>query len=207
MTYIKWAFWGVFWLFVAAFLHYTLPQRDTVYVTGVEIKLEQFGPNSIFWSSPDAGADAGGGLVERDVRFIDTTQASGRVMVYRNEDTGFWPPYFKFDSANLQAEARNLVSNRDAPQWVSLLHYGWRIPWLTAYPNAISVRPVDGPDDTIFPWFNVIFLTVFAALVWGITVRWRRFKARRIAPAFETVDNAIDERRAGVSRWFQSWRR
>lgn len=207
LTYVKWAFWAIVWAFVAIFLHYTLPQRDTVYITGVEIKLEQFGPNSIFWSSPDAGADAGTGLVERDVRFIDTTQDSGRVMVYRNEDTGFWPPYFKFDSANLQAEARNLLSDRNAPQWVSILHYGWRIPWATAYPNAISVRPVDGPDVFIFPWFNVIFLTFLAALIWGVTVRWWRFKEKRIDPQIASIDAAYDKRRAGVSRWLASWRR
>ena len=94
MKYIKWAFGGAFWILLAAFLHYTLPQRDNVYITGVEVKLEQFGSNSIFWSSPDAGANSEGGFVERDVRFIDTTQANGRVMVYRNEDTGIYPPYF-----------------------------------------------------------------------------------------------------------------
>ena len=36
----------------------------------------------------------------------------GKVIVYRNEATGWvWPPYFKYDSSNLQAEATNLKSS------------------------------------------------------------------------------------------------
>ena len=195
---------GYFWLAVkivvfaavAALLHYELPQRDVVYITGVEIKLEQFGENSIFWSSPDAGAAIEGGMVERDVRFIDTVQRSGRVMVYRNEDTGVWPPYFKFDSGNLQAEARDLVSDRSNPQWVVMTHYGWRIPFLSAYPNAVAVRPIDDPDVTLIPWFNIVFLTVLFLLWWAAWVRWRRFKTNRITPRIERMDAAIEERAA-----------
>ena len=206
---------GYFWLAVkivvfaavAALLHYELPQRDVVYITGVEIKLEQFGENSIFWSSPDAGAAIEGGMVERDVRFIDTVQRDGDVMVYRNEDTGIWPPYFKFDSGNLQAEARDLVSDRTNPQWVVMTHYGWRIPFLSAYPNAVAVRPIDDPDVTLIPWFNIVFLTVLFALWWAVWVRWRRFKTDRITPRIERMDAAIEERSAATSRWFRSWGR
>ena len=46
-------------------------------------------------------------------------------MVYRNEDTGWgWPPYFKFDTKNLQTEAADLISSKEEPQWVILTHYG-----------------------------------------------------------------------------------
>ena len=195
----------VFFLLIAAWLHYTLPQRDVVYITGVEIKLEQFGENSIFWASPDAGTAAANGVVERDVRFIDTVQRDGDVMVYRNEDTGIWPPYFKFDSSNLQAEARDLVSNRDDPQWVVMTHYGWRIPFLTAFPNAVGVRPIADPDARLIPWFNIVFLTVLFAIWWAIWVRWRRFKTDRITPRIERMDAAIDERSAATGRWFRSF--
>ncbi|EAQ03191.1 hypothetical protein OB2597_13643 [Pseudooceanicola batsensis HTCC2597] len=214
MAYIKWAFWGIVALFVVAFFHYTLPQRDIVYVTGVEIKLEQFGENSIFWAAPDSGAAAQGGTIERDVRFIDTVQRDGDVMVYRNEDTGFWPPYFKFDSSNLQAEARDLVSNRSDPQWVIVTHYGWRIPFLTAYPNAIAVKATDTPDATLIPWVNIVILLIVAAVVWALRVRWVRFRRRRIDPMVGSMDESWDdftdsarERRGRVSRWLGSWRR
>lgn len=207
MRYVKWAFWLVVLGFVALFLHYTLPQRDIVYVTGVEIKLEQFGENSIFWAAPDSGAAAQGGLIERDVRFIDSVKRSGRVSVYRNEDTGIWPPYFKFDSSNLQAEARDLVSNRNDPQWVVITHYGWRIPFLTAYPNAIAVRPIADPDTTLIPWVNIVVLVVLFAIFWAIRVRWLRFRRARIDPLVEDAGDSWDEGRGRFSRWRDSWRR
>jgi len=207
LGYIKWAFWIVFWTLLIAVLHYTLPKRDIVFITGVEIKLEQFGENSIFWASPDLGTQADGQMVSRDVRFIDTVQRNGRVKVYRNEDTGAgWPPYFKFDSSNVQAEARNYVSTSAAPQWVAMRHYGWRIPWMTVFPNVVSIVPVAGPDVQLIPWFNIIFLTLLAAVFWAVWVRWRRFKAKRITPVIDGIDAGIDEKRAGISRWFASWR-
>ncbi|MGR3586826.1 MAG: DUF1523 family protein, partial [Pseudooceanicola nanhaiensis] len=109
MRYVKWAFWITFWLLVAAFFHYTLPQHDIARITDTYERRIDFGENSIFWASPDVGSD--GTLNNRDVFFIQTVQPDGDVMVYRNEDTGWgWPPYFKFDTSNLQAEAADLRS-------------------------------------------------------------------------------------------------
>jgi len=206
MTYIKWTFWIVIWALLAAFLHYTLPQRDIVRIVGTENRRIDFGENSIFWAAPDSGTAVN--AVNRDVFFIQAVRANGRPMVYRNEDTGSgWPPYFKFDTANLQTEAEDSVSTAAAPRWFAVRHYGWRNEFLTIYPNAVSITPVDGPDVTLIPWFNIVFLTLLLALVWGVTVRWRRFKARRITPAIDRMDMAVDERRAGVSRWLGTWRK
>ncbi|NNK79123.1 MAG: DUF1523 family protein [Litoreibacter sp.] len=211
MTYVKWGFWAIFWLLIAAFFHYTLPQRDIVYITGVEIKREDFGENSIFWASPDTGADASG--ANRDVRFMDTVRhKNGRVMVYRNEDTGWnWPPYFKLDSSNLQAEARNLISTRDNPQWVVLTHYGWRNEFMTIFPNAVSVRPVSDPEVRLIPYFNIIILVIFAGLCLFIYRRWQKFRAARIDPLLEdaaeswdAIDESTDAARGRLSGW---WRR
>ncbi|MFY0690406.1 MAG: DUF1523 family protein [Paracoccaceae bacterium] len=211
MVYVKWGFWSLFWLLVAAFFHYTLPQRDVVYITGVEIKREDFGENSIFWASPDTGADATG--ANRDVRFIDTVRhKNGRVMVYRNEDTGWgWPPYFKIDSSNLQAEARNLISTRDNPQWVVLTHYGWRNEFLTIFPNAVGVRPVSDPEVRLIPYFNIILLVIFAGLCLFVYRRWQRFRAARIDPlledaaeGLEDLDARTDAARGRLGAW---WRR
>lgn len=214
MTYVKWIFWGTFWLLVAAFFHYTLPKRDIVYVTGVEIKMEQFGENSIFWAAPDTGANITDGVVTRDVRFIDAVQANGRVKVYRNEDTGWgWPPYFKLDSSNLQAEARNLTSVAENPNWVAIRYYGWRVPPMSIFPNAVSINSVEGPDVTMIPWLNIVILTVFFALVWAIYVRWRRFRQARIDPVLEDMGDSFDaasdslaEKRGRFSRWLDSWK-
>jgi hypothetical protein len=168
-------------LILGAFLQYTLPQRDIVRITGTEIIRQDFsGLNRIFY----AQGDSGNAVVEsRDLRLINTVQRSGAVMVYRNEDTGFgWPPYFKLNSADLHAEASNLVSNAEAPQWVAITHYGWRSRLLTTYPNAVAIRPVAGPDVTLVPWLNIVILlglVLFAFMAWRI---WERFEDRVIDP-------------------------
>ncbi|MBU2943335.1 DUF1523 family protein [Shimia thalassica] len=214
MVYVKWIFWGTFWVLVAAFFHYTLPKRDIVYITGVEIKMEQFGENSIFWAAPDTGANINDGVVKRDVRFIDTVKTNGRVKVYRNEDTGWgWPPYFKLDSSNLQAEARNLTSTESEPNWVVVRYYGWRMSAMSIFPNAVSVHKVDGPDVRLIPWLNIVILTIVGAVFWAIYVRWRRFRIARIDPAMEEVNQSFEaagdslaEGRGRFRNWLDSWK-
>ncbi|MEI4262581.1 DUF1523 family protein [Roseovarius sp. D0-M9] len=179
MVYVKWVFWGVFWTIVLAFLHYTLPQHDIVRITDTYETREDF-DYPLFWANPPATDTQA--PTYRDVFFIQTFRADDKPMIYRNEDTGWgWPPYFKFDTSNLQAEASDLVSKKNAAtaQWVSIRHYGWRNEFLSIYPNAISAKAVAGPDVRIIPWFNIIVLTVLAAFAWGIWARWRKFRARR----------------------------
>lgn len=213
MVYVKWVFWVIVWLFVAAFFHYTLPQHDVARVTDTYEKRIDFGENSIFWASPDVGNNDQ--LSNRDVFFIQTRLSDGQVMVYRNEDTGWgWPPYFKFDTSNLQAEAADLKSTTDAPQWVVIKHYGWRNEFLSIFPNAVSAWAVDDPDVRIIPWVNIVILTLFAAIVYAIWVRWRRFRARRIDPVLEDIEEGIldagdrvQETRGRFSRWLGTWRK
>lgn len=184
MVYVKWGFIALFWLVVGAFLHYTLPQTDIVRITDTYEKRVDFGENAIFWANQGTGEAEG--TPNRDVFFIQTVRASGGVMVYRNEDTGWgWPPYFKFDTSNLQAEATDLRSAEENPKWVALRHYGWRNEFLSIYPNAVELWRVDGPDTRIVPWFNIVLLTVLFALFWAIRVRWKRFRRNRLEPAFD----------------------
>ncbi|MGB0798808.1 MAG: DUF1523 family protein, partial [Planktomarina sp.] len=173
MSWIKWIFAILVVLLFGAFLHYTLPQFDVVWVTDTYEKRVDFGENSIFWAAPDSGNAAGS---NRDVFFIQTFQPNGRTMIYRNEDTSWgWPPYLKFDTANLQAEAADLISPKDNPQWVAIRHYGWRNEFYSIYPNAVSVRAVDGPDVRIIPWMSIVILVIILAFIWAIFVRIRRF--------------------------------
>ncbi len=186
MAYVKWTFIILFWLLVGAFLHYTLPQVDIVRITDTYEKRIDFGANSLFWTNQGTGEKAA--TPNRDVFFIQAKRPDGRVMVYRNEDTGWgWPPYFKFDSSNLQAEASDLKSTADNPRWVAIKHYGWRNEFLSIYPNALKVWPVEGPDVRYVPWFNIIVLTILFAAFWAIRVRWRRFRARRIDPLIDEL--------------------
>lgn len=213
MAYLKWAFWIVVWVLIAAFFHYTLPQTDIARITDTYEKRIDFGENSIFWSSPDVGNDPG--TVNRDVFFIQTVRTNGRVMVYRNEDTGWgWPPYFKFDTSNLQAEAADLKSTSESPKWVAVRHYGWRNEFLSIYPNAVGVRAVAGPDAPKgVAWLNILILAVFFTMVAGLWRIWIRFRRRRIDPLVEDIGEnwdaagaAVEDRRGRLGRWLDSWK-
>ncbi|KAA2313438.1 DUF1523 family protein [Pseudooceanicola sediminis] len=198
MRYLKWAFWGIIAIIAAAFFHYTLPQHDIVRITDTFEKRVDFGANSIFWADANTGNATGN--TNRDVFFIQSIRENGKPMVYRNEDTGWgWPPYFKFDTNNLQAQASDLKSTSANPQWVRVTHYGWRNEFLSTFPNAVGLKAVPGPDVTSIPWLNIIILTLVAALFWAIRVRWLRFRRRRIDPMLENVEDSYD--RSRFARW------
>ncbi|MCE8517332.1 DUF1523 family protein [Ruegeria pomeroyi] len=212
MRYVKWVIIGLFWLSVAAFLHYTLPQRDIVRIVNTYEERQELNDwTRIFWSRPD---DQSVAIINRDVQFIQGVTPEGRPRVYRNEDTSWsWPPYFKFDTANLYTEANDAISSKDKPEWVAVTHYGWRNEFLSIFPNAVAIKPVAGPDVRLIPWLNIIILILLAALVWAIWVRWRRFRQRRIDPVIEDVEDslyaageAIEERRGRFRRWLDSWK-
>ncbi|OYU38497.1 MAG: hypothetical protein CFE33_14395 [Pseudorhodobacter sp. PARRP1] len=220
-TYVKWSFRILILLLVAGFLHYTLPQHDIVRITNTYNRLTTVGSeNSWAYSSPDVGT--GESTVTRDIRFIEAAFDDGSVIVYRNEDTGWiWPPYFKYDSSNLQAEAGNLKSAQTAPKWVSVTHYGWRLAWLSIYPNAVSVKEVAGPDVRIIPYVNIIVLLALAFGVFMLRRMWLQFWERMVEPAVAEVGETWDgvEAQAGAARaraggffgrigaWFGTWRK
>lgn len=173
------------------FLHYTLPQRDIVRIVGVESRLTEVeGFNAWFFAARDSGTTQTSAL--RDLRLISTITPGGRPVVFRNEDTGIlWPPYFKFDSEDLQTEALNLRSTEAEPRWVAVTHYGWRSNFLSIYPNALEIAPVEGPDVRLIPWMPIAVLLVLAALLFIIWRMWERFEDRVIVPAAD----------AGRVRW------
>lgn len=189
-------------LFSMGFLHYTLPQHDIVRVTGTEILRKDFsGWTRIFYTKADSG---GTEAVNRDLRLINTVRPNGNVSVYRNEDTGLgWPPYFKLDSSNLQAEAEDAISNRKEPQWYIIRHYGWRSPFLSIYPNAVSVKEAAGPDVRLIPWFNIVFISFLATFLWAIYVRIRRIWNQKVEPMLDNIDAAADETKTKIVGWFK----
>lgn len=219
MRYVKWAFWSTLALVVGLFLHYTLPQHDVVRVVGTYQERQDLNDwTRMFWASPD---DQSGTLTNRDVQFIQTIQPNGKPMVYRNEDTGWnWPPYFKFDTASLQTEADDLKSTAEAPKWVVITHYGWRNELISIFPNAVGIRPVDGPDVTIIPWFNIFFFAFLLFLAVLFRRMWLQFRERMVDPALAEVGETLDaasarvdaarkEARGFVGRiraWLNTWR-
>ena len=50
---------------------------------------------------------------------------------------------------------------------------------MSIYPNAVSVKPLPGPDVRMIPWFNIVTLVVLFAIFWAIRARRKRFWARR----------------------------
>ncbi len=212
-TYIKWTFRVVVLLAVFLFLHYELPQHDIVRITNTYNRLTTVGSNAIFYGSADAGT--GESATSRDIRFIEAVYPNGKSIVYRNEDTGWvWPPYFKYDSSTLQAEATNLKSDETNAKWVSVTHYGWRIPFISIYPNAVNVRQVAGPDVTIIPWVNFIILTFLAFCVFMVRRMWLQFWERAVDPAIAEVSETMEaaQGRAEMAGkrakgWLASWRK
>ncbi|MDJ0874172.1 MAG: DUF1523 family protein [Desulfobacterales bacterium] len=150
-------------LLVVAFLHYHLPRTAIVTIQGVDVKrMDSRGS-----MTPNPGT-AG----SRDVRFINTVKQDNRVLVLRNEDTGWgWPPYFKFNSSDLVAQAQ-AFANENPPPTVLITFYGWRIQLFSLYPNITRMRSV-APDYSHFPWFNIIFLVLLgsASIFIGLKVK------------------------------------
>jgi len=184
-----------FLLFVGlcAFLHYNLPQHDIVRIVDTEVSRVDKKDGSFGRGEPDVGTERLGTI---DVRYISTMKPNGKPMVYRNQDTGWgWPPYFKFDTGDLMAEAQDYAAkNGDESQiWVPVKHYGWRIKLFSLYPNAISIgKPVAGPNARIIPWFNIIFLTVFFGFLFFLWWTWRGFRKKRIDPVTEKIGAGVD---------------
>lgn len=221
-TKIKWGIRILLLVIVGLFLHYTLPQRDVVQIINTYNKNTPIGANWMFYSIEDTGTGVETTTAVRDIRYIDAVFPDGQsVMVYRNEDTGwFWPPYFKWDSSTLQAEATNLKSDKANPQWVAVTHYGWRMPIFSIFPNAVKITPVEGPEVTLIPWVNIIILGFLAFVILMIRRMWAQFRERMVDPALadvgETfdaagarVENARKEARGFFGRigaWLGTWR-
>ncbi len=209
MGYLRWGLALVFWGGIAAFLHYTLPQYDVVRIVNTYEERQELNDwTRVFWSRPDAQSQ---NLTSRDVQFLQAVRPDGDAIVYRNEDTGWsWPPYFKFDTANLYTEANDAISTKDAPEWVAIRHYGWRNQFLSIFPNAISLKPVEGPDVRVTNWTSIVILIGLALVFWAIYVRWRRFKARRVDPLMDDVEDnlyavgdAVSDRKNKLMRLFK----
>lgn len=207
---------------VGVILDYSLPRHDVVRVVGSYQERQDLDNwKRIFWSHPDYQSST---LTNRDVQFIQTYKKKSylfgfirtngeKPMVYRNEDTSWsWPPYFKFDTATLQAEAGNLESTQESPKWAVITRYGWRIKLFSAFPNAMAIRPVASPNATIIPWFNIFFFIVVIAAALFIRAMWRQFRERTLDPALDDTRDAWDkvdayagEKRGRLGRWWKSW--
>ena len=197
MRVVKWVLGLVVLLAVGLFLHYILPKRAVVYVTSTENRIVSADEYNGFRSFNDASATTTTGGVSggADVFFINTTTRDGNVLVFRNEDTGLgFPPYFKYDSADLQAEAQDAVSTRDAPRWMAVRYYGWRIPFVSMFPNATSMEPAASRDVRLIPWTSIVVVVLLVAILWAIWARVRRWTRRRADPVTQSWEVPVARR-------------
>ena len=201
MRIVKWTLVILLVVVLGSVLHYALPRHEVVRIVGVETRLETLGWNRIFFSAAPTGQADGS---TRDVRYIETVRPSGRERVFRNEDTGWiWPPYFKFNSSDMQARARDIVSTSADPVWVAVSYYGVRSVLFSIYPNVLRVRVVEGPEVTIIPWTRIILFTaLFAAAAW-LWFTLRRFNQNTAGPFIERVSERRDEARGSLGRLWQ----
>jgi len=106
----------------------------------------RWGPDS--WDVQLTGVTGDG----RDVQYrIESVYAgTADTLIFRNEDAGFLPPYFKFDSADLQSMASRIAD--ECPQELVTVHgYSLRFSFLDMFPNATSIDApqhcLDAPSD------------------------------------------------------------
>ena len=141
-------------------LYYFMPRATKVTISGTDVKrVERKNPQ------PGQGPT-------RDVRYVYATAVdTGKALAFRNEDNGW---YFKWDSGDIAAQAMSLAQSETAskadkgPNTVVLVkYYGVRFPFVSAYPNILSLRQV--PANYVYiPVVPIIILLVLLILfVWG----------------------------------------
>ncbi|MGB4343471.1 MAG: DUF1523 family protein [Moraxellaceae bacterium] len=161
---------GLLLLMVIGVLAYALPQHRVVHVDGYEVK-------RVDGAAPSTGGSPVPPVRGTDVYFIHSSNAEGtEVFVYRNEDTGFgFPWYLKFDSAEVQGRAQLLGQKEE--QLALVTYYGWRVPVLKLFPNAVNIEAWDSTEEP-FPVFNTVFLGALLLLVGIIFWKLRKVPAK-----------------------------
>ena len=200
MRAVKWVLGLLVLLLVGGFLHYVLPKREVVTVTSAYNRFVEPGEIRGLRSLTEADAQATGrpGV---DVFFINARARDGDLWEFRNEDTGWgFPWYFKWDSATLHNQAQEAVSTAETPKWMVIRYYGWRLPFISMFPNAVSMQPAEGRDVRLIPWFNIVLLTVLVAAVWAVWSRLRRWRRRRADPTVAAWTPESQQRRGWFGR-------
>lgn len=147
-----------FFTVLAGTVNYAMPSYDDTYVTGMEVR--RMDKDGVISKSNPADGEV------RDVYFIFTENSGdsdvAKVMVYRNEDTGWGlPPYFKFSSADIQAKAQAYANDK---QRVQIKYYGWRINWMNEFRNIVSIQPLAEDEAKAMPIVSYVLYAILALL-------------------------------------------
>jgi len=175
-------------LTLAAALHYALPQVDVVRIVGTDVK-------RVDSTQQTREETADTDLRTVDVYFILAETSDGDVRNYRNEDALI---YGKFDSSDLHTRARSISQNQ--ANIVAIRHYGWRISFLSMFPNAVAVWEVES-DYRHLPIFNIIVLGLLVSGVGYVIFRLRKIRARLAKQRAEReAERAAEEFRRAQER-------
>ncbi len=83
-----------------------------------------------------SGDRSDGRTVQYRIETVYTGTAD--TLIFRNADAGFTSPFFKFDSAYLQARASRITQECSGVP-VTVHVYSLRIPFLDMFPNATTI--------------------------------------------------------------------
>ena len=159
------------------FFHYNLPRTSVVQISGTDTKrVDKAIKGEKVESSTDKKIKTD--ALTTDVRYINSVSRKGKAMVFRNEDTGWgWPPYFKFDSADVTAEAQAFATDQGKP-WVLVKYYGWRVTMFSMFPNVLDLKKV-AKDYTHIPVFNIIFFILLVILILTVRSKLKKLFTKR----------------------------
>lgn len=101
----------------------------------------RIGPRS--WDVQVTGVTGDGRHVQYRIETL--REGTTEPLIFRNEDAGFLPPYFKFDSADLQSTASRVARNCPG-KTVKVNGYSMRLAVLDMFPNATSIK---APDECL----------------------------------------------------------
>lgn len=158
------------------FFHYNLPRTSVVQVSGTDTKRVD---KLVEVDKSEKGAEKEKPATPQtaDVRYINSVSRDGKPMVFRNEDTGWgWPPYFKFNSADVTAEAQAFAADQNKP-WVLVKYYGWRFTMFSMFPNVLDLKKVD-KGYTHLPLFNIVFFIILITLVLIVRYKFKKLFAK-----------------------------
>lgn len=187
--------------------HYALPWGEVVVPTGTEVM--RF-TNGVDEGSATTGA--GPGAQSRDVRlFYARTPDGSGVRTYRNEDAVF---FLKFDSGTINSKIQSILLDQARSKeelHVLAVSQGWRIDWLSMYPNLISLEVVPA-GHTHYQWralsIIVLMLLGFGAAGWWMVRLFRRasIAARAAADkATASLGQGITMPRMPTENLFRKW--
>lgn len=143
-----------FFIVIGGVVNYAMPSYDETYVTGMEVR--RMDKDGVISKANPADGEV------RDVYFLFTESEPNKVMVYRNEDTGWGlPPYFKFGSADIQAKAQAYANEK---QRVQIKYYGWRINWMNEFRNIVSIKPLLEGETVAQPIVSYVLYGIIVLL-------------------------------------------